>query len=188
MSRLNRAPLLLLFPLVFLLVLAVGPTPPVASADEDEKTEAAAEQPAEQIVEEVVVPPQVIIRSQKAPDYPPAALAARFEGVVVMELHVRIDGTVGEAKVVDCSHPNIGFEEAAIAATKKWRFEPALKDGEPIAYPATFRVNFRVGVGGQAFVSWGGAGTSPGDTTASKDPMLMNRGSAAADATRGPTK
>jgi TonB family protein len=152
-----------------LLVLAVVCTTPATRAEDPKPAEPAKadeEQAVETVVEEIVLP-QVIIKSQVAPDYPPAALAARFEGVVVLELNVLKDGTVGDSKVVKCSHPNIGFEQAAIEATKKWRFEAALKEGEPIDYASTFRVNFRVAGGGQPFVSWGAAGVDPTSTTSS---------------------
>ena len=115
-------------------------------------------------VVEHVVPPQVIIKSQRAPTYPPAALAARFEGVVVLELKVLKDGTVGDVKIVECTHPNVGFEEAASEATLKWRFEAAMKEGQPIDYTAKFRMNFRVPGRGQPYVSWGAAGASTSDT------------------------
>lgn len=109
---------------------------------------------------EHVVPPQVIIKSQSPPTYPPAALAARFEGVVVLELTVLKDGTVGDVKVVECTHPAIGFEEAAIEATRKWLFEPAMKEGQPIDHVSKFRMNFRVPGRGQPYVSWGAAGST----------------------------
>lgn len=161
MSTRARTSALLLFGLAVVCTL-----PAVRAADSQpaEPAQAGAEQIVETVVEEII-PPQVIIKSQIAPDYPPAALAARFEGVVVLELMVLKDGTVGDTKVVKCSHPNIGFEQAAIEATKKWRFEAALKEGEPIDYASTFRVNFRVAGGGQPYVSWGSASVESTDTT-----------------------
>ena len=148
-------------------------TPAIAADPEPRQadtTEAGEIAPAT-VIEEQVIPPQVIIKSQVTPDYPPAALAARMEGVVVVELVVLKDGTVGEGKVLKCSHPNVGFEEAAIDATKQWRFEAALKEGEPIDYAASFRVNFRVS-GGQPYVSWGASGTMNNSQT--KRPALSS--------------
>lgn len=150
--------------------------PKAPEADEAEVTEPAAGEAAvapTNVIEEQVIPPQVIIKSQVAPDYPPAALDARMEGVVVVELVVRKDGTVGDGKVLTCNHPAIGFEEAALAATKQWRFEPALKEGLPIEYTSSFRVNFRL-AGGQPYISWGASGTTGGSGTRAERPTLSN--------------
>jgi len=146
-----------------LLLLALFAPVATRSQTPDPANESAADAETTEVVEQVV-PPQVILKTQIAPTYPPAALAARFEGVVVLELQVLKDGMVGEVKIVECTHPNIGFEEAATEATRKWRFEAALKNGEPIDYTATFRMNFRVPGRGQPYVSWGAAGASTSDT------------------------
>jgi TonB family protein len=103
-------------------------------------------------------PPRVILKSQKAPIYPPAAEAARFEGKVYLELIVAADGSVGDVRVIECTHPRVGFEEAAIEAVKKWQFEPASLEGEPVDYAMQFNLNFRSagpGSGANAYVSFG---------------------------------
>jgi protein TonB len=129
---------------------------------------AAGEEPA-QASEAEFVPPQVILSTQKQPVYPPAALAARYTGSVLVQLRVLKDGTVGEAKVVACSRPKVGFEEAATAALEQWRFEPALLDGQPIDIVTRLKLNFsRVGVGvdAKALVSAGSFTTDePGSAT-----------------------
>jgi protein TonB len=117
-----------------------------------------------------VVPPQIILASQKAPEYPPAALAARFTGTVKVMAEVLPDGSVGKVEIVECTHKNVGFEEAAIEAVKKWRFEPALKDGSPTDYMAQFRLNFKSagpGSGFMPFVSSGFADPGSGKSTRS---------------------
>jgi TonB family protein len=68
-----------------------------------------------------------------------------------LELTVLEDGTVGDVKVVRCTHPKVGFEDAAVAAVKKWRFEPGMENGEPISVQTRLKLNFtRVGVGVRA--------------------------------------
>jgi TonB family protein len=37
-----------------------------------------------------------------------------------------------------------GLDERAIEAVRKWRFKPALKDGEPVQVGSTFEVAFRL--------------------------------------------
>jgi TonB family protein len=104
------------------------------------------------------IPARVILKSQKAPIYPPAAEEARFEGTVYLELIVKADGSVGDVRVVECTHRKLGFEEASIEAVKQWQFEPAILDGEPVDYPMEFNLKFRSagpGRGQEAYVSFG---------------------------------
>jgi len=76
--------------------------------------------------------PAVITDTRIAPDYPPAARAAGFEGDVTVAAVVNTDGSVGAVEVIDSSSPNLGFEEAAMAAIRQWNFEPARLDGEAV--------------------------------------------------------
>lgn len=97
------------------------------------------------------IPPQIILGTQRQPDFPPAAWDARIEGAVLLEMKVLKDGKVGEVKVVQCTRPKVGFEDAAVAAVKKWRFEPGMENGEPIEVLTRLKLNFtRVGVGVRA--------------------------------------
>ena len=134
-------------PLLLLAVLCVL-TFTVASAQEDEEAEVATAAPTDQ---GDFIPPQIILGTQKQPEFPPAAWHARYTGAVLLELTVREDGTVGDVEVVRCSHPKVGFEEAAVDAVKKWRFEPGMENGEAIAVQTRLKLNFtRVGVGVRA--------------------------------------
>ena len=38
----------------------------------------------------------------------------------------------------------MGLDQKAIEAVKKWKFEPALKDGKPVAVQINVEVNFRL--------------------------------------------
>jgi protein TonB len=60
-----------------------------------------------------------------APVYPVAARSLRAEGRVTLRLAVRPDGSVSRAIVEECSRTGLGFEAAALAAVKRWRYEPA---------------------------------------------------------------
>jgi len=93
------------------------------------------EQPESEVVTDpAVTPPEIVLKSQKPPVFPPAAKAARFTGIVKVELQILTDGKVGEVKVLECTHPNVGFEEATVEAVKQWEFHPAMKDGEPVEF------------------------------------------------------
>ncbi|HEY5644388.1 MAG TPA: energy transducer TonB [Pseudomonadales bacterium] len=70
--------------------------------------------------------------SGTGPVYPPAAKAQGIEGVVVVRYGVSLDGRVVDASV-DRAQPEGVFESAALAAVRSWRYNPALKNGEPVA-------------------------------------------------------
>lgn len=53
-------------------------------------------------------------------------------GVVVMSAVIRKNGSVGDVEVLGCLPRRRGLEQAAIDAIKKWRYEPATKDGFPV--------------------------------------------------------
>ena len=63
--------------------------------------------------------------------YPPEAQRAGLAGSVELEVTVDAAGHVSEARVVrPAGH---GFDEAALVAVRSWTFEPALREGQPIA-------------------------------------------------------
>ena len=66
------------------------------------------------------VVPKLISAPQ--PRYPLMALRRKLEGEVLLELSIRPDGSVGNARVVSATPPGL-FDEAAVAAAGRWRFE-----------------------------------------------------------------
>ncbi len=62
--------------------------------------------------------------------YPPAAEARGVQGFVTLSYDVGLDGLVKNVTVV-ASEPDGIFDEAAIAALARWRFEPAMENGQP---------------------------------------------------------
>lgn len=67
------------------------------------------------------------------PAYPAAARSMRASGSVELALRVREDGTVEDARVVSCTRPGVGFEDAALAAVRRFRYEAAPPGGGPRA-------------------------------------------------------
>ena len=75
-----------------------------------------------------------------SPDYPESERASRVEGVVVLALRVDKSGQVSNARVVR----SLGkaFDEAAVEAVRQWRFEPLLRDGQPVESEINITINF----------------------------------------------
>lgn len=61
--------------------------------------------------------------STPAPRYPPDALRAGQSGEVLVEFTVNPDGSVANARVVRADPPRV-FDREAVAAVRRWRFEP----------------------------------------------------------------
>jgi len=76
---------------------------------------------------------------QTVPLYPPLARSARVEGVVVLEGTVNVSGGVENIRVVE-GHPLLIDE--ALRAVKKWKYRPAILNGQPTPSPVTIRVRF----------------------------------------------
>lgn len=62
------------------------------------------------------------------PDYPPRALNRGIEGWVQVQFTITEQGTVTDAIVVDSSPANI-FDDAAIKAILRWRYNPKVEGG-----------------------------------------------------------
>ena len=79
-----------------------------------------------------------------APTYPRRAKQARIQGWVTMEVLIRPDGTVSEAKVMESDPPRL-FDDAAIVAMQRWKFRPKMVDGSPVAQRAKQTIEFKLG-------------------------------------------
>jgi len=84
----------------------------------------------------------VQILSKPTPTYSAEARDLRTQGDVVLEVVFRADGFVDVLKVV--SGLGHGLDEAAIAAAKRIRFEPAKSDEQAVDFPARLRIEFRL--------------------------------------------
>jgi periplasmic protein TonB len=76
------------------------------------------------------------------PEYSEEARKAKYQGVVVLWLIVGPDGRPRDIKL---SRPlGMGLDQKAIEAVRQWKFEPAMKDGKPVAVQINVEVNFRL--------------------------------------------
>ena len=82
--------------------------------------------------------------SKVQPAYPPDALAARVQGIVILEAVIGIDGRVMDAKVLR-SVPQL--DQAAIDAVRQWVYTPTLLNGAPVPVIMTVTVTFNLSPG-----------------------------------------
>ena len=76
-----------------------------------------------------------------APSYPNRAKQARIQGYVTMEVTIRPDGTVADAKVMESDPPRL-FDDAALTAMRRWKFRPKIVDGTPVSQRAKQTIEF----------------------------------------------
>ncbi len=81
------------------------------------------------------------VRSVK-PGYTAAAMDARIEGTVLLDIVVLDDGKVGEAKVTRSLDMEYGLDTQAVEAAKQWLFKPGTKDGKPVAVRVSLEMTF----------------------------------------------
>jgi protein TonB len=75
------------------------------------------------------------------PIYPPYAVSANIEGVVILEATVDREGRIEELRVLR-SHPVL--EKAAMEAVRQWRYSPVLLNGKPERFILTVVVTFKL--------------------------------------------
>lgn len=79
--------------------------------------------------------------STPAPNYPPSALRAGISGAVVLRMEVGVDGKPGDVEVVTSSR-NRDLDREAVRTVRRWRFQPAMRDGVPVPAVVRQTINF----------------------------------------------
>jgi len=79
---------------------------------------------------------------QPPPEYSEKARRKKLEGTVMLLLVVTPDGNTTDIKVT-IGHGS-GLDEKAIEAVRRWKFEPATKDGKPVAVKIAVQVSFHL--------------------------------------------
>jgi TonB family protein len=87
-----------------------------------------------------VSPPKAIYSPD--PEYSETARQAKLQGTCVLWLVVGPDGKPRDIRVLRTL--GLGLDEKAIEAVKHWRFEPAMKNGKPVAVQINVEVNFHL--------------------------------------------
>jgi len=76
------------------------------------------------------------------PEYSEEARKAKYQGVCVLWMIVGPDGRPRDIKV--SRSLGLGLDEKAVEAVKTWKFEPAMKDGRPVAVEISVQVDFHL--------------------------------------------
>lgn len=76
------------------------------------------------------------------PEYSEEARKAKWQGTVVLWVIVGPDGHPRDIRIQRSL--GMGLDEKAIEAVRQWKFDPARKDGQPVAVQINVEVNFRL--------------------------------------------
>jgi TonB family protein len=76
------------------------------------------------------------------PEYSEEARKAKYQGTCVLWLIVGADGKPRDIRLARSL--GLGLDEKAMEAVKRWTFEPAMKDGKPVAVQINVEVSFRL--------------------------------------------
>ena len=87
-----------------------------------------------------VSPPKAIVAPD--PEYTKEARKAKYGGVCLLSLIVTPECNPRDIHIV---RPlGMGLDEKAIEAVKRWKFEPSMLNGKPVAVAINIEVNFRI--------------------------------------------
>jgi serine/threonine-protein kinase len=122
----------------------LAPAPAPTPSAPKPKTERSRRDSADEEEISFVDPPRAL--SVPAAPYPEAAVGSGAKGRVMVSILVNAKGEVAEAKVTSILIEEGGqmpagldvkalFRDAAVAAARRARFEPAMSDGVPVPYP-----------------------------------------------------
>jgi protein TonB len=116
---------------------------PTAAADKAAKRPAAKPQAKPKPVAKITRDPSPLAGNQ-APKYPPQALRSGVEGSVSVRVEVDASGVPTDVKVVERSgERSRDLDRAVTDAVRRWRFEPAMKDGKAVAGAVVVPVEFK---------------------------------------------
>lgn len=103
----------------------------------------AAPAPAPAAVDAPIIDNEVVPLVRIPPKYPRVASRRGIEGVVTVSFIITKEGTVRDPKVVKAEPANV-FNDAALAAIRKWKFKPKLVDGQAVERQATQEIEFKL--------------------------------------------
>ncbi len=87
-----------------------------------------------------ITPPALLHRVE--PIYPSVAVAARLQGIAILETVVDEEGRVTDVRVLRSAGQLLDRE--AIAAVRQWRYSPVVLNGTPVKFVLTVTLSFRL--------------------------------------------
>ena len=122
--------------------------PPAALPDPIDETAAPAADPSTPATATVTMAPGdqplPLAGQTPPPQYPPAALRSGVSGTVMVRVAVDASGMPTEVTLEKKSGSR-DLDRAALEAVKKWRFQPAQRDGQPVAASLVIPIDFNTG-------------------------------------------
>ena len=86
-----------------------------------------------------------VMTHEATPVYPILAYASGIEARLFIQAFIDAEGRVRHARSIACDQPGWDFEDAAVDAAYRCRFEPARQNGKPIGVWITYKVSFVIG-------------------------------------------
>jgi len=79
---------------------------------------------------------------QPPPEYADRPRRKKIQGIVLLSMIVNADGTVRDPQVTRSLDKDL--DKKAVECVSKWKFNPATKDGQPVAMHLMVEVNFHL--------------------------------------------
>ena len=89
------------------------------------------------------VPPQPLPDFSPQPEFPELARQAGMAGKVIVQVYVDKRGEVKKWKIMKADPAGLGFEEEVEKVIKKWKFTPAIQQGNPVGVWVAVPFNFK---------------------------------------------
>jgi TonB family protein len=93
--------------------------------------------------DESMEPPRIVHEAR--PDYPKALRLLLSQGKVVVSSVIGKDGRPRQPVIVDSQGGGASMRYVALDTVRQWRFEPAKRDGQPVAVYYVLTINFKIG-------------------------------------------
>ena len=77
------------------------------------------------------------------PEFPSKALSQRLNGAVTVEYTVDASGDPRDVRVIEATPPGV-FDHAAVAAVKRWHYDPVIANGAPVEVPVRTSIRFEL--------------------------------------------
>jgi TonB family protein len=78
-----------------------------------------------------------------APEFPSKALSQHVSGAVTVEYTVDVNGDPRDVRVIEATPPGV-FDHAAIAAVKRWHYDPLIVNGAAVEVPIRMAIRFEL--------------------------------------------